>query len=160
MNKFFKNYGVDKCVDVREKYNTPPAEVHPPNHRTPQGHRGSCTHSANVTAQCFLNASRSVFGLAARPSWQCTTPGCLVLPQFYREQLRAEAEGRPYTPPAPSSVKASTAASSRGHSNRPGARSTTAISNGDWRDDSGSANKMRVRVWGVPWLEGIKSKHR
>lgn len=86
LNQFFKQYGVDKYTDIRDKYNNRVAEV-------------------------------------------------------YREKIKADVEGRPFTPPAPSSLQVSlpskAAPASSGMANRPGMTSGKA-SGDEWGDWGGS----------------------
>lgn len=78
MNDFFKQYGVDKYMDIKEKYNSRAAEI-------------------------------------------------------YREKLRAEVEGRPFTPPPPSAVPrpVSSSASARINQTQP---TRSGDDWGDWGD--------------------------
>lgn len=64
LNDFLKQYGVDKYMDIKEKYNSRAAEI-------------------------------------------------------YREKLRAEVEGRPFTPPPPSAVAKSNIPASKANDNKP-----------------------------------------
>mmetsp|Transcript_34948 Transcript_34948/g.77712 ORF Transcript_34948/g.77712 Transcript_34948/m.77712 type:complete len:472 (+) Transcript_34948:236-1651(+) len=80
VNSFLKQYGVDKYMDIKDKYNSKAAEI-------------------------------------------------------YREMLKAEVEGRPYSPPPPSSVPPPSTASRSGPASAVGSRTGSASKNMDeWED--------------------------
>ena len=65
----------------------------------------------------------------------------MVCMQIYREKLRAEVEGRPYTPPPPSSVKQVSRSASSGNMSRSRSAGRVAGGNDDW-DEWGDAGKV------------------
>jgi ADP-ribosylation factor GTPase-activating protein 1 len=113
LNQFFKQYGVDKYTDIRDKYNNRVAEVSPP-----------------------------AFTWKGAPDYQMTSFSTRM--QVYREKIKADVEGRPFTPPAPSSLQVSlpskAAPASSGMANRPGIPNGRAGGDdwGDWGGSGGS----------------------
>ena len=70
--------------------------------------------------------------------------------QIYREKLRAEVEGRPYTPPPPSSVKPVSRSGSSGSMSRSRSAGRVAAGNDDSWDEWGDGGKVRLPpAWDV-----------
>ena len=67
--------------------------------------------------------------------------------QIYREKLRAEVEGRPYTPPPPSSVKPVSRSGSSGSMSRSRSAGRAAAGNNDSWDEWGDGGKVRPPSW-------------
>lgn len=88
LNEFFKQYGVDKYTDIRDKYNNRVAEV-----------------------------GKALGDNVDNPALACKRWGVLLFPsamppnfnvvnlQIYREKIKAAVEGRPFNPPPPSAVQ-------------------------------------------------------
>ncbi len=109
--------------------------------------------TASVVLQELQAAHKSIPGSTAvvtSPEVRtfCVAPdgvssrGCLL--QIYREKLRAEVEGRPYTPPPPSSVKPVSRSGSSGSMSRSRSAGRVAAGNDDSWDEWGDGGKART----------------
>ena len=161
LNAFFKNYGIAKETEIKQKYSGQVAEVRLAKRSTMYGrnlpslvtdyHEPSQTflvgcsqkalclvwpgHNSPAPSQIFLDGP----SIIQRPP--TVLPGC---PQIYREKLRAEVEGRPYTPPPPSEVKApSRSASSSSSMSRSRSAGRVAAGTDDW-DEWGDGAGAKV----------------
>ncbi len=164
-NAFLKSYGIDKHTDIKEKYNSQAAEVRQQD-RGVLGtlrRRAACASApaaakdpARATLPGVVRAARA----AAAEAWlrrqammnarhpHIPSGPCL---QCLREKVKAAVEGRPYTPPPPSSVRSSPAklprAGSRGAANGSGG------GGGDEWGDWGGASGSQVQQPRGPWTK-------
>jgi ADP-ribosylation factor GTPase-activating protein 1 len=132
LNSFLGKYGVDKDTEIPEKYNSQAAEVQPARLGSPAARGAEPVAPACRRCPC---AGRSADTRRVRP-------------QFYREKIKAEAEGRPYVAPPPSKVAPAPRASASA-AGRAGAGSRQGGWD-DWGDERGGggagAAPMKVRT--------------
>lgn len=165
-NAFLKSYGIDKHTDIKEKYNSQASEVRQQD-RGVLGtlrRRAACA-SAPAAAKDparGANASRLVRAARAAAAEACFRRQAMMIAshphipfgpclQFLREKVKAAVDGRPYTPPPPSSVRSSPAklprAGSRGAANGSGG------GGGDEWGDWGGASGSQVQQTRGPWTK-------
>ena len=128
LNAFFKSYGVDKYTEIRDKYNTQAAEVHPIVTSTLESNPEACI----VVVMCTPDAE-------PHSAWLNNPLGNL---QYYRDKIRAEIEGRTYVPPAPSASNNSLSRAGSAGSTR-SARAAGNSTNDSW-DDWGKPSTVKV----------------
>jgi len=132
LNSFLAKYGVEKDTEIPEKYNSQAAEVQPARPGSPAARGAEPVAPACSRCPC---GGRPADARRARP-------------QFYREKIKAEAEGRPYVAPPPSKVAPAPRASGSA-AGRAGAGSRQGGWD-DWGDERGGggagAAPMKVRT--------------
>jgi len=136
LNSFLAKYGVEKDTEIPEKYNSQAAEVQPARPGSPAARGAEPVAPACSRCPC---GGRPADARRARP-------------QFYREKIKAEAEGRPYVAPPPSKVAPAPRASGSA-AGRAGAGSRQGGWD-DWGDERGGggagAAPMKVRTDAPP----------
>lgn len=133
LNSFLKLYNIDKSLDIKEKYNSKAAEV-----------------GVQAEPSCWGRARVRRAGAATYPLTCLPTCAVCGTPQFARERLRADVEGREYTPPPPSAVTSSSSpamskAASAAHLPSAGASARNSPGKrhddwGDWGDSGGGGS--------------------
>jgi ADP-ribosylation factor GTPase-activating protein 1 len=106
LNEFFARYGIDKATEIKAKYNNRVAEVGAGatagRCRAEQRRAAGSPAAARGVARPLCSAAEAVKRRAATKLWDPNPNPPL---QTYRDKIRAEVEGRPFTAPPVGSIK-------------------------------------------------------